>query len=408
MYRHSDPMETQGGEVRQKAPGKGRHALFGVLVLCAGVALTAYLFMSSGQVGTREPPQRSARLVDVVPVSVAPHRVSVTAWGTVTPSRSLALKPRVSGRVETLGAHFEPGSLLEQGELLARLDDTGYRLALQRARADLTRARSDLALEQGQQAVAKREYELLAESASDAERALMLRQPQLQTAQANVAAAQADLEDAQLALDYTRIDSPFDALVLSREVAEGAEVTTGTTLAELVGIHTWWVELSVPASALQWIQFPGPERAGSAVTLYHDGVWGPGQTRSGHVVRLLGDLQESSKMARVLVAVQDPLGRTADTTGPQLLLGSFLRAEIQGRSLPDSVALEPAWVRGDDSVWLMDAKDRLRIQPVTIAYRDKQRVLVRTGLSEGDRIVTSKLSVPSEGMPLRVEEPSDG
>lgn len=406
MDRQAD--ETVGGGSVHTTGGSpsGRRALVqgiaALLVLAAGLALAWGLLRGGEDVGRRPPPERAARLVEVIRAAPGGHTVTVTAWGEVLPARQLTVRPRVSGRVMALGDGVEPGAVLPAGATLLRLDPADYRLAVERARSELTRARADLALEQGRQAVARREYELLGEKVDDAERRLILRQPQLQTAQAAVASAEADLADARLNLARTTIVAPFEALVLSREVSPGAEVSASTALAELVGVDTWWVELQVPAGALRWIRFPEGETPGSAVALSHQGVWPGGVTRTGRVLRLRGDLADQGRLARVLVAVDDPVARSEDAAGsPRLLLGAFMRAEVRGLAVDGSVALEPQWLHGDDTVWIMDDDGELEIRPVAVAYRDTQRVLVTGGIESGERIVTSQLSTPVAGMPLR-------
>lgn len=391
---------------RRLTPARGlMQALVCLIVLVLGVGI-AWLFLGTADdAGRQRPAERSKRLVEVQVAERQHHTVTVTAWGQVTPSRSLTLTPRVGGRVTEVASDFEAGSVLAAGEPLLQLDARDYELSLTRARSALTQAQADLALEQGQQAVAQREYDLLGEDVSDAERALILRRPQLDTAQAAVASAEADLADARLDLQRTDIQTPFEALVLSRDVAEGAEVSTTTTLAELVGVKTWWVELSVPVNALKWLRFPGPESEGSTVTLRYESVWPSHVTRQGRVVHLLGQLEEGGRMAQVLVAVDDPLAlQSGNEDQPRLLLGAYIRGEIQGHAIEDAVALQPEWIHTNNTVWLMDDNGELAMRKVHIAYRDAERVLVTEGIEDGDRIVTSQISVVSEGMPLRVQE----
>lgn len=388
---------AQAGRVRTIV-----HAVIAVVVLAAGLA-AGYWFLQEDRTASERPSsERAARLVETTPAEMGSHTISVTAWGQARPKRELSLSPRVGGRVDQVSEALTPGGFLEAGEPLIRLDREPFEVDLRRARTALTQARADLALEQGQQAIAQREFELMDQPVDDAERALMLRQPQLKSAEAAVASAEADVADARRALGDTELTAPFDALVRSTDVAVGGEVDSSTAVAELVGVDTWWIEVAVPASALRWLAFPDGDEAGAVVRLYNEGVWPPGVYREGRVVRLLGELEEDGRLARVLVAVDDPLARDSDA--PRLLLGSFLRAEIRGRTLEQAVALEPSWVRPGDTVWVMDDQGLLEIRDLEVAYRDGSQVLVTDGLAEGDRIVTSPLALPAEGMPLRTAD----
>lgn len=380
----------------------GVHAVIAVAVLATGLAAGYWFLQEDRTAGERPSRDRAARLVETTPAEMDSHTISVTAWGQARPKRTLSLRPRVSGRVAHVSEALSPGGLLNAGQPLIRLDREPFEVDLRRARTVLTQAQADLALEQGQQAIAQREFELMDEPVGDAERALMLRKPQLNSAEAAVAAAEADVADARRALGDTELTAPFDALVRTTDVAVGGEVDSSTAVAELVGVDTWWIEVAVPASALRWLSFPDGGEPGAVVRLYNEGVWAPGVHREARVVRLLGELEEDGRLARVLVAVDDPLARNTD--GPRLLLGSFLRAEIRGRTLEQAVALEPSWLRPGNTVWVMDDQGLLEIRELEVAYRDDRRVLVTDGLAAGERIVTSPLALPSEGMPLRTAD----
>ncbi|WP_435102412.1 efflux RND transporter periplasmic adaptor subunit [Arhodomonas sp. AD133] len=412
MYRDDEGAAQASGALVTDGGHRGRrliHAVLALALVAVGAALAYWLLSAEEQVGRRAPPERTARLVGVTQARVGSERITVTAWGEVEASRELVLRPRISGRVENVAAAFDPGRRVMAGQPLVELEARPYELALESARAELTRAQADLALERGQQAVAEREYELLGESVTEDERELILRQPQLRSAQADVAAARAQIAEAELDLSYTSVAAPFDGLVISRDVAPGAEVGSSTDLGTLVGLDRWWVELTVPVSALQWIDVPPDgESRGSAVRLHYENAWRDGVYRTGYVTALIDRLEENGRMARLQVAIDDPLGREADEAVPRVLLGAFVRGAVQGRSVDDAVALDPAWLHDGNTVWVMTADDELAFREVEIAYRDRQRVIVTDGLEAGERIVTSRISTPAAGMPLRVGDSGAG
>ncbi len=382
----------------ESKPRWGRHlmaALPALAVLLVAGAIVAYM-MGSVTKAQRSPPPRAARLVEVVTVTPADRPITIEAWGTVQAARRVSLQSRVAGEVQSIGAGFEPGALLEKGELLLRIDPADYELAVRQRRSDLTRARAELRLEQGRRAVAEQEFALLGDEVTADQRGLILREPQLETARAAVASAEAGLAEAELNLKRTVVRTPFNALVLERGVDLGTRVGSGSTLAELADTDTFWVELAVPAASLQWMETPG-----ARVRLYHPQVWGPQIYREGQVIRLRGDLDEKGRMARLLVSVPDPLGSGAPDS-PRLLLGAFLRGEIEGRALPGVFALDPAWLRDGNTVWVMAPDGRLAVRPVAVVYRGSREVYVADGLAPGERLVTSDLGVPVEGMALRV------
>jgi len=109
-------------------------------------------------------------------------------------------------------------------------------------------------------------------------------------------------------------------------------------------------------------------------------------------------------MARVLVSVPDPLG-LEDASGktPPLLIGSYVRIEIEGTVLENVIALDRDHLRDGNRVWIMNGRDELEIRRVEVAYRGRERVLVADGLKAGEKVVTTDLTAPVAGMPLRTE-----
>lgn len=110
-------------------------------------------------------------------------------------------------------------------------------------------------------------------------------------------------------------------------------------------------------------------------------------------------------MARVLVAVDDPLCLKPENEGkPKLLVGQYIQAEIEGTTLNDIVVVDRAMLRNGDWVWIMGTDNMLEIRAVDVVYRGIDRVLVRDGLQDGDRIVVTDIATVAEGMELRLED----
>jgi RND family efflux transporter MFP subunit len=375
-----------------------------ILVLGGGIAFSL--------IKTAPHPERKARsqqapLIDTFDITLAKHPVTIEAWGDVQPAHRITLRAQVVGEVIEVSPELAPGGRFTQGDTILRLNPEDYALAVRQRQSDLEKARADLILEQGNQVVAKQEFDLLGEGITAREKALVLRFPQLKTSHANIEAAKAALESAKLALARTVLTAPFDATVLQRQVDLGTYITTNSDIVTLVGTDEYWVELSIAPSQLRWIKIPNtPEELGSPVKLYHDTVWGKTTFRTGHVIRLLTDLETEGRMARVMVAIEDPLNlHTINPEGPKVLLGSYLRAEIQGQEIPQVAKVGRNFIRDGDAVWLLSQNNTLEIRPVTIVYRGTDHVLVSQGLEEGDRLIVTDIPSPSEGILLRPMTP---
>lgn len=388
---------TGSGWVRRSARLLGPLA-----VLALGAGLAAWLIRTAPQMEPRPVPTQ-ARLVEVVRARYGPETIRVSAFGLVVPAREVTLYPRVSGEVIHVVETFLPGSRFEAGAVLLEIDPSDFRLALAQRESELIQARSALALEQGQQAVARKEYELLGREIPEADRELVLREPQLQQARARVQAAEAALEQARLNLERTTIRAPFNCVIRERFVNVGSHVTPATPLAALAGTDEYWVETTVPVDQLPWLSIPNwNSPTGSVAHIWRVGDPPGAAPRAGHVLKLLPDLEKQGRLARLLIAVTNPWASPAEAHGTSpLLLTDAVRVELEGRVL-HAAAVDRRWFRDGDQLWIMNDRDELEIRPVKVAFRGADTLLVTGGLREGERIVTTELPVAVPGLPLRV------
>lgn len=372
-----------------------------ILVLAGGIA---YSIVTTAPQPERHPKPRQPRLVETIDIDVTKQILTIEAWGQVQPVHQITLRSQVNGKIIVVNPELVPGGRFAAQETILRLEPADYALAIRQRQSDLEKARVALLLEKGNQVVAKQEFDLLGATINEQEKSLVLRLPQLSAMKADVDAAAAALQSAKLALARTVIKAPFEATVVSRHIDLGTYVTTTSDLVTIAGTKEYWVELAVPMAQLRWITIPRtPDEPGSSVKLFQENVWGKEHFRTGRVVRLLTDLEPNGRMARLLVAIQDPLNlQEQHARLPRVLLGSYLRAEIQGQELAGLAKVDRRWIHDQDTVWLMGTDNTLEIRQVTIAYRGQHEVFISEGLETGDRLVVTDISAPTDGMPIRL------
>ena len=390
-------------------PRRARRYLVPTAVLIAA-GLVAFALMRTKPSARRTPPVRTAKLVEVVPIRLADQVTTVTAMGTVMPARETRLAPRVSGEIVEVSPEFAPGGFFAAGSQVVRIDPADYELLVRQRDSAVAQAQAAYEMEIGQQAVAQREFQLLGEAATDEDRALMLRQPQLKSASASLASAKAALEDARLDLARTHVRAPFNSVLADKMADVGAQVGTTSTLGTLIGTDEFWVDAAVPVDQLRWIRTPHRDgETGAAVRVYNEGAWGQGVYRTGEVVRLRPEVEEQGRMARLLIAVADPLALQEGQAGlPRMILSTYVRVEMEGAILREVATVSRSVLRDGDTVFLMGADGGLEIRRIEVIFRAGEVVYAR-GLARGERLVTTDLSAPVQGMPLRLSErPEDG
>lgn len=381
-------------------------------VLAVGAAVLVMLVRTKPE-AARDEDQDDATVVRVTETKAGDASTTVHAMGQVEPARTLGVSPQVQGRIVEVHPKLTPGGRIEEGEVLFRIEQEDYRLALEQAKAEVAQAELELTQQRGRQDVAKREWKALDGTGSPSPgedgtgKELALKRPHVRAAKARLEAARSAVEQARLNLQRTTVEAPFDAYVREDSVEVGQQVGPQTVVARLVGTDRFFVEVSLPVSKLAWISVPGYNGPkGSTVTVVQD--LGDRRTleRDGNVVRFLGEVDREGRMARLRIAVEDPLQlqRPPEERGVPLLVGSYVEARIQGRTLERVVAVPRKALRPGDRVWVMDEQGRLRIRSVNVVWREPDRVLVADGLGSGERLVTSKLAAPVKGMTLRVAE----
>lgn len=380
---------------KQKSIGR-RLVQFAIpLMLIAGGGVAWAYFQATAPQMEKKRPQRAAVSVDITTVKHTDAPAVITAMGTVTASRQVTLKSRVSGEVQHLSPNFLPGGRISKGDEILRLDTTDYEVELQKAQSALETAMADLAIEQGSQTIAREELKLLSVTVGDVVPTdLVLRKPQLLQAQAAVASAEADLRKARIDLERTVVTAPFNAMIIERSVNLGAHVNSQESLVTIVDTDEYWIEAVIPVERMTFIDL-GRDGGCPAVIRSQagSGTW------QGRAVRTTGQLSDTSRMATVIVVVTDPLRLKRDNGSTPLVLGDYVSVEIQGRSLEAVVELPRTALHDGNTVWIYD-NGTLEIRSVGLAWKQGDMVYVGDGLKSGEAVIVSDLPMPMEGMQL--------
>ncbi|KAA0012749.1 efflux RND transporter periplasmic adaptor subunit [Billgrantia pellis] len=372
--------------------------LLALLLLTVAAVLAWWLLTQPPRIERRPRAEVSPPLVDVIDAQHQAAAPELHGFGRVVAEREARLASRVAGELVEFTAEALPGRMVEAGTPLARLDDADLRLNLREAEAALVQAEAALAMERGEQQRAETEYRSFGRELTAERRALVLREPQLRNAEAEVERARAARDRARLALERATLSAPWRGMVQARLLGAGSAVANGTEILHLVDASRFWVRVSLPGEALAWLEAADAGRPGSPVTLATR-TWPDGQTRSGEVIAILPALEEEGLQAQLLVAIEDPLG--LENNLPALRLGDVVRLTFVARPREGLFALPAAALRPGEEVWLLDDEERLRRRAVEVVHRGETRVLVGAGLEEGERVVTSQLGQPREGMRLR-------
>jgi RND family efflux transporter MFP subunit len=377
------------------------------------VILAGALAIAVGMIASRNAPEKEHRLspgplVETIEVSPTSHQVTVYATGTVQPRQEANIAPQVDGKIISVAGQFVAGGYFSRGEVMFEIEGVDYELALRTAESQLARAQYELASAEGQAEVAREEWQRLSNGDGSRPNPLVLHEPQLKNARAQLQAAEAGVERARLNLERTRVKAPFNCRVRSENIDPGQFVRTGTTVAVLIGTDRAEVTVPLPLSDIRWLDVPSPvnELVGSQAEVSMT-VDGEVYSWNGIVVRNMGVVDAQGRMERVVVAVDDPYGlNNPDKAGRfDLAVGSFVEVRISGQTLKDVYRLPASSLRQQNTVWLFNSADStLQIKDVELLRREQETAVLGAGLSSGDMVVTTYLAGAANGLRLRVAQ----
>lgn len=378
-----------------------------VVVLAAGMAYAMYLARPTAEI---RPPLGVIPLVRVEKIALRDVVLTVTSQGTVEPRTETGLVSEVAGRIIKVAPSFISGGFFESGQVLLRIESQDYHQAVVRARARVAQEELRLAREQAEAQVAAEEWQDLGREGEVASQ-LTLRLPQMAEAAAALAAAGADLQQAERNLERTVIKAPYPGRVRSKIVDVGQYVVPGSPLGAIYAVDVVEIRLPLPDRDLEFLDLPlvyrdeasaGPQ---PGVTLEADFAGRTFQWQ-GLIVRTEGEIDRRSRMVTAVAQVKDPYSRGTDARRPPLAAGMFVRAEIQGRKASKLAVLPRSALRNEGQVLMVDQDDRLRFRDVSILRRTENDVIIDGGLAAGDRVCLSPLVVVTDGMQVRVDAAS--
>lgn len=312
----------------------------------------------------------------------------------------------VSGLVIYKSPNLFKGGIVKENELLWKVDSTNYKTLFEVERSNYEKAILDLEIEKGRQEVAKKDWDMLSKEIRDEllDSKLALRVPHLKEKEVNVEAAKSRLEKAKKDLERTKVYSPFEAVVIDEEIEEGRFISSQQPVAKIVAVDSFDVFTSIPLEELRLIPINELKKADNKRVVVSQKVGDELISTYGKVNRLLGELDNIGRMAKLVISIQDPLGNFSESSDQfPFLLGTFVTVKIIGKKLQDVYEIPRRALREGDSVWVVDSEERLSFKKVSVQHKSEDFVVISDGLQDGDKVVLSEISFPYNGMKVRIQ-----
>lgn len=352
----------------------------------AELAVLASLPIIAG-CGREAPKQGEVRPVRTVVADPRPIEDDRQAVGEVRARYESDLGFRIAGKVVSRAVDI--GVMVKAGDLLARLDDQDTQNKLKAAEADVAAAEAVLAEAQGSEARLKQLVGTGATTRANYDAALR----NLRSAEAKLESAKAAQALAKDQLAYTELKADFDGIVTAVGAEAGQVVATGQMVVRLAR----------------------PEEKDAVFAIAETAFRGrrPDE-RPEIIVKLLASPDVVAEgVAREISPVADPATRTFQvkvtlkSPPPQMRFGSSVVGRLKVTTapvvvLPGAALFEKA---GKPAVWIVDpAAGTVALRPVVLARFESDRIVVSEGIGKGDVVVTAGVNRLREGQKVRLAE----
>ena len=336
------------------------------------------------------------------------------ASGYVVARRQATVASKITAKMVELD--IEEGDHVKQGQVIARLDDTNVRAALNQAAAQLEYAKAGLAETQVNLANAQRDYDrqrsllqghfVSQATVDNSQTNLDALRAQLATQHSNVDVVARGLGVAQRNLDDTIVRAPFSGIVTVKAAQPGEMVSpisagggfTRTGIGTIVDMESLEFQVDVNENFINRVL--ADQKVTAKLNAYPD--W----QIPAHVIAVVptADRSKGTVLVRIAIEQRDPrilpeMGvRVSFLTG-DAAAGAPAAAQARAVSLPDDAVQSSA---GVDVVYVVH-DSTLERRAVRLGTRAGDRVVVTTGLAAGERVAQGNLAGLHDGARIRVE-----
>jgi membrane fusion protein (multidrug efflux system) len=344
----------------------------------------AMLMLISSHAYAQESSEMPAPTVGVLEIKAHPVPVTSELPGRIAATRVSEVRARVSGILQE--RVFEQGSLVHKGDVLYRIDPKLFQVRVASARAALQKAKAVQA-NAGQQLERQRSLrERNVSTAVDYDTAAV----NLAQADADVAAQQAALDEAEINLDYTEVKAPITGIIGGALVTEGTLVTAegASNLALIQQIDPVYADFTQSAQDLLALkravsegklQSPAPGQA--SVELVFDG--GKSYSKPGKLLFSNANVDPNTGQVTLRAEFPNPDG--------DLLPGMYVRVRIQqavqksGITIPQRAVMRDA--EGNPQIFVISADQTAQVRNIALGTSLGAEWIVLSGLKDGETII---------------------
>ena len=333
--------------------------------------------------GGRGPTTLTLAATDVSIVKATTIEDVASISGDLHPIETVVVRARIEGDLEAVSVR--EGDVVRAGQVLARFDANEQESALRSAEADRAAAQSELANAQWN---AEQSTQLF-KAGAISEQANKTAQQSVATMQARLAAAESRVRATSSVARDTRVIAPTTGVVSRRQIENGEHVARGAAMFEIVRNDVLELVAAVPARA------SGSLRVGQPVRFVADG-----RDFGGRVARVSPTIDPATRSVTVYVEVPNPSGAIRG--------GTFATGQVVSRTVSNVLAIPRDAIHysadGNSQYAYRIVNDAIEYATLRTGVTDDRLGLVEVveGLKAGDRIITGNVGNVGRGMRVSI------
>jgi RND family efflux transporter MFP subunit len=397
-------------------------------LLIAGIALL--LAPSMKQAPPQSQTTATPKVVRVMQLSPRKIQPSATGYGYIQPTIDWQVQSELAGTVIWISEQLDNGSIIKKGETILKIDPAPFLLTKAQIEAQLEVAKLKDETIQSSLQIAEQDFKLqkaemerferlnktgnISNTDRDAsKRQLLNSQQQLQTLKNSLLINQAEKNvlNSQLAivdldLQKTTLKAPFDIRITEVNVGNAEYINRGELLLKADGLDSAEVSAQFPLGKMRPLRRATKENTSSSA-LHTDLQaivelqaadkkisWQAVVDRSG------GLLDAQTQSQSIVVRIDKPYQQATPGSRPPLIRNTFVKVTLKAPILKKQLIL-PSTAIHNNQVYILNADNKLQIKTVEIDFIQQQLVVIKSGLSVGDKVILSPLSPAIPGMKLK-------
>ena len=226
-----------------------------------------------------------------------------------------------------------------------------------------------------------------------------MKKPQLKQAEAALNVAKAQVESAKKKLDKTDITAPYTGRIQSVSIDLGTTILPGQPVGVIYTANQIEITLPIKDSDLAFLDIPMDGRKlndneKSLVTISAP-YKGKIQQWQGNIERVDGVIDPVTRMIKIIASFKNEFLEENQTTLP---IGLFVEAEINGKFLENVFIVPNVSLTTNNEILVVDKNNQIEMRKIVVLKKLKDGVIIKDGLSIGERIIVSKLNIVTAGM----------